>query len=237
MDEEQVLEAENAVELETTETESPAVEEQTTQEEEQSQEGQTEEEQPQESGRKRNAQSRLRELLAENKALKSGGVPYEASPIGPSKFSDLVKGKEEVTPEDLDAAGDMYAAQKANTLVDLKLAPIIEKLQRQELKTGIDQVQSRYEELNPDSDNYDAELDKTIANMYAKYGAGAPLTDFVEEQMTLAGRVANKQTSRTAHAVEKQSDDQVIRPGQPREDTPFEELSIAEMEKRLGLVR
>lgn len=246
MDEE--IQTENeSVETAPTDTESSTVEEQTTHTEEVTQDDQASETETETEGsqneangneRRKNAQSRIKELLDENRQLKSqAGDQYAQSPIGSGKFSELFANANSVTPDDLDAAAERYAAQTANTLVDLKLAPVLQELQQERLATDIDRVQSKYDVLNPDSDNYDARLDKQIAELYSKYGSSGRLSDFVDEQMALASATADKQTARSNETVRQQIDDQAMRPSSPRSETPFEELSEAEMEKRLGIIR
>lgn len=197
--------------------------------------------------RKRNAQSRIQELLEGNKQkdqeierLKSqeaAQLQAKQSPIGGSKFSDQLTGQT-VAPEDLDAAADQYAAQTAEALVEMKLQPIVKQLQDRELRNDVERVQTAYESLNPDSDNYDASLDKGIAEGYMKYGQGrVSLADYVTEQMAMVNAQAEKQTAQTNAEVQKVQDDAAIRPGSPRSETPFNELSEAEMEKKLGTVR
>lgn len=237
------------VEAETTDTESSPVEEQTTEAEQQVEEVQETQEQSSEtqeasedttdegSSRKRNAQSRIRELLEENKRLQGQQPTQSQQSPQTGKFSDLVKGKTEVTPEDLDRLAEQYVAQTANTLVDLRLSPIEQKLKMQELQGDISQVQTKYEELNPESDNYNPNLDKRIAEMYRRNGAGVPLSQFVQEQMDLVNEVATKKTVQTQETLQQQQDDAALRPGTPRQETKFEDLSEKEMEEKLGIVR
>lgn len=189
--------------------------------------------------RTKNAQSRIRELVERNRELERQSQPpqEQQSPIGSSRFSELFKGKTEVTPEDLDATAEQYAAQTASSLLDQKLQPLYQQLQAERIASDVERVQAKHEELNPDSDNYDAALDQKLAEMYQKYGGGTQLADFVEEQLSIAEARANKQTAKTNQELNKQQDESALKPGTPRSETPFEALSEKEMEAKLGIVR
>ena len=242
------------VEETTTAAESSPVEEQTTAPETQEvetsapQETEAQAESQDDGGtRKKNAQSRIQELLEGNKQKdqeierlkrqEAADLQTKQSPIGGSKFSDQFDG-ESVMPDDLNAAADKYAAQTAEVLVDAKLQPVLQELQRKELEADVERVRTQYEQLNPDSDSYDASLDAAVAEGYQKYGQGrVSLADYVTEQMNMVSAQAQKQTAKTNAEINKVQDEAAIKPGSPRSETPFEELSEADMESKLGVVR
>jgi hypothetical protein len=207
MDENQDQAVNEPVEETTTDAASPAVEEQT--------------DQPQPEAEL----ARLRQFLP----------TQEPSPRDSSNFADRFAGQDQVLPEDLNRAAEEYAAQRATDIVRNEIDVLKSELGKEQLRTQVKEVQSVYSELNPDSDNYDPVLDEKIAVMYAKYGAGVPLSEYVEEQMALAGVKASRAAADTSAAVAKQKEESAILPGsKSKTEKPIEEKSIRELEAELG---
>lgn len=224
------------VEEQTTEVESPTTDNETPQEETQAEEPVVEQEREQESEgdhtRKKNAQSRIKELLKENKTLKSQ-VGNEILEQEGSLGQGFEPGRE-YTVDEL----QRVVAQNANAIATPQIQALKQEIQRMQLESDIGKVQSRYSELNPDSDNYDADLDKRLAEQYNKYGASVPLSEFVEEQMSLASSRAERAKAEASSTLSKQAEEQSLRPSTTaKQEKSAEEMSLSELEKQLGVTR
>lgn len=238
MADEAVNEAENTeVEETTTPAESPTTETETPQTESQSEEPQVEAETSESSegdqtpSRKKGAESRIRELVKENKSLKqqSGRELLEQS-----NSLEPIEGGREYSPEELEQA----LAQRANAIASPQIQALKQEIGQVKLESDIKDVQSRYERLNPDSDSYDAKLDQKLAEQYQKYGTSVGLADFIDEQMTLASSTAERIVAETDSQVSKQAEEQTVRPtSQSKQEKSPEDMSLAELEAKLGSVR
>lgn len=104
---------------------------------------------------------------------------------------------------------------------------------------------AEYDELNPESDLYDQELDDHLTDAYTRATTNAqgqvtridmPLKDFVEREMKVISKYRTKAAAQTPNAEAAAGTDGAIVPGPalPPTDKPFGDLSIPEMEARLG---
>ncbi len=234
--------AENeAVDEPTTEEASPAPE-QTTQdnaptEAEEQVDAPAEAEAP-ESKPKHNAESRIKALVKENKALKQPRSQGEQPSRGNSKFSDQFQGKDNVSPDDLDAAVEQYVGQAANAILDAKMKPLVSVVQQDRLEQDVLNVQRNHPELDPASDQYDSKLDQAIADSYKEFGQSVRLSAFVDKQMSLATANSKRANQQADATVSKQAEETAVRPGvKSKAETKFEDLSVEDMEAKLGMVR
>lgn len=232
MDEEIQQPAENEV-VETPDvTESPTVEETTEPVTEEVTEEVAEESQP-----KRNAESRIKQLLKENKELKR----QQQNP-----FSEAMN---QPIPENL--SEEQYralVADSTNTAIE------VENLKRQmaldRFESDSELVLKDYPELNPDSESYDEELATTLADAYweshvVKDANGnfvrinKSLKDFTSQMIKPYRNALNKGAVRTSEALQQQASESPVTPESSKssDSKAFEDLSIAEMEARLGIVR
>lgn len=121
-----------------------------------------------------------------------------------SKKLDKFSGKEgltskpggkEMTYDDL----DRYITQKADQLVNLRLSQRDKEESRlRTFEKGVSSIESKFKELNPDSDTFDPVLSSTVAQLYRKASKANPevdVYDFVESVMSVRDMGADKAVS------------------------------------------
>lgn len=190
---------------------------------------------PADKGRK-TAQSRIQELNAKKKAAEEKAesleeqvkklTDYKPEPISQPQSSEEPT---EMTYEEL--------MRRQAALVDLKL-------RQQENTNRVRQEASEairsYPELDPDSENFDQELSESVSQAtLAKIQADptASVSEFVDRLMKPYRRSVEKQASAQKEAITKQVSKQAVRPTQvQKQEKPFSELSIEEMEEKLGVL-
>lgn len=252
-------EQETAVESSATEqTDQPETQaEESTQDNEETQDSSAQEtkESPEEKEgkRDRSANGRIRELLKENKELKENPQVTEqfkqSTPEQQKRFSQMLEGREDVTPQELDNLANQYLNQNLQQLdraVDLRLEQrLSQERARQTLEADI-QALEKNEVLQEDS-----ELEETIVGLWRdasnarfdsegkliSYNPNVRLADFAEKQLKLIekrterGRAADKAT------LSQQADESAVAPSaKSKPEKAAEEKSIAELEKELGFV-
>lgn len=199
------------------------------------------------------AERRIRQLSEENKQLRSQfNQPISDFKQPPQTVADL---GDEITPE----AYGQHVAQAAQSVV----APQIEQM-RGEFETkealsnferDLEFIEKQYEELKEDSPIADV-LEKQITEEF-KQQAYRPsgfdpvtgktqyridpsvrLADIAAQKVADARAIAEKASANIKNAVAKQADESAIRPsGSAAPDRDFKDLSIEEMEAKLGTVR
>jgi hypothetical protein len=188
---------------------------------------------PKVEGRK-TANSRIRELVAEKKEaeekaeslaeqVRSFTAP-QPLPYQPTPDSD-----EQVTVEDV--------LRRSDALTQIRLAQQ-ENLHR--VNNEANEAIKAYPELDPDSESFDKDLSESISQAtLAKIQVEptASVKKFVDSLMKPYKRSLDKQASGQAETITKQVSQQAMRPTQVQgQEKPFSELSIDEMEKKLGKV-
>lgn len=222
------------------EVESPATENLPTQEEGEKVETESTEEvntevSPKPEGRK-TADSRIRELVAEKKNAESKAESLAEQVKRLTSFrpqTDYIpeantSNESEITVEEV--------LRKADALTQLRLAQQdnIHRVQQE-----ASEAMKAYPELDPDSDNYDAELSDSITQAtLAKIQADPTYSvkKFVDAMIKPYKTAVERQATGQRETITKQVSEQAMRPTQVQgQEKPFSELSIEEMEKRLGV--
>lgn len=118
-----------------------------------------------------------------------------------------------------------------------------------DVTTDAQTVATEYPELNPESDQYDQELDDFLTDQYQRMTTNSQgqviridvgLKDFVDGQMKIISRTRTKAAAQTPNADAAAGLDVATAPDPgtpPATDRPFAELSIEEMEAKLGKPR
>lgn len=180
----------------------------------------------------------LRARLAELTQRGSGGG-YNTPPYKP--LEPLVNPGEEVTLEEL----NRRQAEREQKL--LSQAAQIGNLQAQQALTlerinrEAKELTRKYDVLDPNSDHFDRDLSDSVteaAEAYVRANPTKSLEEFVDKQMRLFKRAERKQAKAEKAEVSKQQSQTAVRPTTTKpEDKKFEDLSIAEMEAKLGYAR
>lgn len=251
-------------EPETVQTESPTVETNDTEvqtEETPASESEVEEtvEQPTEKvdqPPKKGAESRIRELNSQVKKEReekdslarkiqeltslenSMGGNRSVPQYDPNK--PLVAPGEEITPEEL----QNRIAQRDEWLLQRSRNEINFIIQRDKVMNRINsesaEVEKLYPQLNPDSDEYDEELSNSISQATLSYVRTNPtgsLKTFVDGLMKPYMRSLDKSVASQQDNLAKQASQTAMRPNSvPMTEKKVEDMSLGELEKKLGVV-
>ena len=98
-----------------------------------------------------------------------------------------------------------------------------------------------YSELDPESDNFNRELSDTVTEAVEAHIRANPyqasVKRFVDKLMKPYQRAVTKEVGKATENLAKQVSETAVRPtAMSKTEKPFEELSIKEMEKKLGVV-
>lgn len=236
MDEE-IQQAENLDVQETNVTESPAVEEQP----EVQQEAQEVVEEPAQETKPRNgAQSRIKELVSKTKQLEAER----------NQYADLLQQANNTqVPENL-SEDEFRALQASATYAASEVQQLKRQMAQKDFSNEVDLIEQTYPELNPNSDSYNEKLAETLATAYEEgfivkdsqgnfVGTRKSLKEFTESMVAPYRDAINKGAAQTGEAINRQVAEAVVTPqtSTTSEPKPFAELSIKEMEAKLGVVR
>ncbi len=180
--------------------------------------------------------SRVREQSGQINDLNSTideltGLNQLGNPILPKL--DLQPGQE-VTAEELDD----ITTRKANALIDMKLAA---QNNANRIKSELRDALSDYPELNPkNTESFDEDLSDSISESVKAFIRANPTGDvrgFIDKTIKPFKKAVDKGIAAQQQQVAKQSSQTALRPTQQvSADKKFEDLSMAEMEKKLGFV-
>lgn len=187
-----------------------------------------------------NAQSRLREVLGDKKQLKAENEQLRQM---------LEQQAQMPVPDNL--TEDQYRA----LATDAQYAAVeVQNLKRQlaykDFNNEIDLVEQKFPELNPESDSYNPKLAETLSEVYNEgfivrdqngnfVATKKSLNDFTKSVIDAYRTAEVKGAAKTQEALAKQAAEAVVTPDSTKtSDTKdFSELSIEEMEKKLGTLR
>lgn len=154
---------------------------------------------------------------------------------------------EEITPDRLQQDVVQTAAQIANMIVDEKLA---KQTATSNFQQDMVNVERDYPELAQVPEIEQAIVDEFQARAFRVVGfdgAGQPITrvdpsvrlaDIAKKHVEGARALAQKTSAEMKNAVAMTADTSAVKPtGSVREEKPFKEKSIAEMERELGFVQ
>lgn len=179
----------------------------------------------------------LRAKLAE--VTGQQGQMADLPPYQPLK--PLINPGEEVTIEEINQRQflrDQELLQRAAQMSSLQAqqAMAIDRVNREARE-----LTKKYAELDPNSDSWNPELSETVveaAEAYVRANPTRSLEEFVDKQMRLYKRAATREAKAEQAEISRQSSQSAIRPTTTKPvDKKFEELSIEEMEAKLGYAR
>lgn len=194
---------------------------------------------------KKGAQSRIRELNEETKAAKAEAASLK------KQIEELTTARQpQQTWEQLnqplktDDSGQVDATEfeksvlaKAAAIADLKLA---QSQHVARVNSEAEKVMEEYSVLNPDDDSYDPDLSESVTGAALAYVQANPtksLKKFVDGLMKPYTRSISKQVGGMQEIITKQAAETALRPSStPKGEKKFEDLSLKEMEERLGKV-
>lgn len=204
----------------------------------------------------RPAERRIRQLVDENKRLHEENSRRSASPIQPPqtpKLSQLLQGRDEITPAELDVIGQQFAAQASGAAASLEVQKLEYKLQQKEAvqtyESDTREIEHQYPELNPESDQYNPVLERKVADAWKKLAVqknpynpnittinpSVRLTDVAKDYMEVAHAAAESGKATASANLAKNADHASLRPGgeSTRSERDFKDLSYEEMERTL----
>lgn len=193
----------------------------------------------------RPAARRIRELANENKRLLEEVSRFAQTPTQPQSsqpISEFLKGREEIDPSELDKIVEERVAQAGGAASSLEVQKFRFEMEQKDAvrqyDTDSDAIETRYPALDSKSDQYNPVLERAIAETWKaqavqgnRINPSVRLTDVAERYMN----AIQSAVERTTPVASSQADTLSVTPtAQPvREDVSFENLSTAEMEKRL----
>lgn len=187
---------------------------------------------------RKTAKSRIRELVTEKKEAeaKAESLADQVKKLTAYKPNNEFLPQPQQQPEQSEMTYEELM-RRQDALVQIRLAQQenVHRVQQEALEAI-----KAYPELDPDSDNFDSELSESISQAtLAKIQSDptSPVRKFVDGMMKPYKRSLEKQASDQKETITKQVSQQAMRPTQVQEqEKPFSELSIEEMEKKLGVV-
>ena len=149
--------------------------------------------------------------------------------------------EEEKTPEVPEGAEapyaqlDVYIEQKATQKVNELLRDRdVEQAHRRSFEQGVSQIESKFKELNPDSDNFDQDLSSTVTQLYLKASKNNPevkVLDFVQSVMSVRDSGADKALSQVKTETVLQEAASAVTPSSEKVDTTTTEEKLEELLK------
>lgn len=187
---------------------------------------------------RKTAKSRIRELVTEKKEAeaKAESLADQVKKLTAFKTTQEYSPQPQQQPEQSEITYEELM-RRQDALVQIRLAQQenVHRVQQEALEAI-----KAYPELDPDSDNFDSELSEAISQAtLAKIQADptSPVRKFVDGLMRPYKRSLEKQEAGQKETIAKQVSQQAMRPTQVQEqEKPFSELSIEEMEKKLGVM-
>jgi hypothetical protein len=191
---------------------------------------------------KKSAEGRIRELASkvkeekeksESLAEKLKALTSQVDSAPQAQYTPQVEAGQEVST-------DQYKTdvlRTADSLVNLRL-------QQERVVNRINQeaqeLMAEHPELNPDSDGFNKELSDSVteaAIAYAKSNPTQSMKTFVNKLIAPYKRAVTKEVAEQSETLAKQASEGALRPTNIKQtDKQFKDLSIEEMEKKLGIV-
>lgn len=229
----------NSVDTSPVDETNTSVEQETDGESEEQQVDATDTEEQSEAERKpTRAEKRIRDLVEENKRLKE---QFNQPLADPSLQFPQYNPGEEIAPERL----QQDVVQTANAIASLQTQNQLQQFEaRSNLSRDVEVLPAQYPELDETSPEYNPVLEEKIEAAFKarafKNGQLDPsvrLADVAKDFIDVARSAATKSSADIKNAVAKQADESAVRPtGSNKTDRDFKDLSIEEMEARLGVV-
>ena len=187
---------------------------------------------------KKGAQKRIRELAGEVKSLKQklSEVTTPNDYSLPQQLSQpQIDLNDEVTPEQY----RQHVMQQADSLVQLRLkqSEAINRITQESV-----QVERKYPQLDPESDQFDKELSETISDAIEAQVKLNPYSTSVkaiaDKLMKPYLKAISNGVAQEKETIAKQVSESALRPTPVRKvDKTANEMSIAELEAKLGIIQ
>lgn len=190
-------------------------------------------------------QKRVRDLSQKVKEARQSQQPQNEAT---QQFNQSKSGIEpgDYTPEQLEELINQRAQQQAASL-GTQTQTEIQKLRREieedrllnDLARSTNTIETTYEELNPNSEKFNPELADAVGDTIQDTFLANPYIDVekLTERIVKASRaVGTAQAKQVGQKVAEQASNQAVKSdlASTPKDTKFEELSIEEMESKLG---
>jgi len=143
----------------------------------------------------------------------------------------------ELSFEQLDKYIEQKADKKVNELLSIKYK---EEARLKAFERGVSSIESKYKELNPDSDAFDSELSSTVTRLYREASKVDPSTgiapdidvyDFVQSVMSIRDSGADKAVSEVKKQTVLQEAASAVTPSSEKVVTPTTEEKLEELLK------
>lgn len=186
--------------------------------------------------KKNNAQSRIKELLGENKAKDN-------------QIQELMQRAGQLDVPDELTADQYRAMQFSGQLAQADVQQLRRELAYKDFTGEMNEVVNTVPELNPDSDSYNPDLEAVIAENYADgfivkdqygfVGTRKPFKEFALQQVKVFRNAQTKGATASKEVLDRQASEQAITStgGSSKAPRDTSDKSIAELEKELGIFR
>jgi len=128
-----------------------------------------------------------------------------------------------------------YIVSTADQIVNLRLNEMNKRESKiRNFEKGIQAIETKYNELNPDSDKFDVNLSNRITSLYSKATKVNPdvdILDFVEDIMTVRNYSTDKAVSEVKKETVMQEANSAITPSSEKVSTMTKEEELIEMLK------
>jgi hypothetical protein len=202
-----------------------------------------------ESSQKKGFTKRVQELANKAKTAEQRAASLEAQLAeltsqvgqGENNFSPymppakpIAQPGEELTAEEL----DKRLTEREQRLLQVQELRLQQERALNRINREAGEVVRAFKQLDPDSDDFDEELSTFVTEATGEYIKGNPngsVKSFVSKLMKPYQRQVTREVAATTEQVAKQVSEAAIRPSSAKpEDKKFGELSIEEMEAKLG---
>jgi len=188
----------------------------------------------------RSLEDKIAEITGHN--VPTGENQYNPPAFGETEPEPIVKpGEEYIDPQVLEErlkARDEANFKRTQALIELQSA---RERNFERINKEAQSAVKKYPELDPDSEQFDKDLSDTITEATEAYVKANPLGSvktFVDRLIKPYKRSIDQAVGEQKEVLTKQASQGALRPTQvPKGEKPFEELSLKEMEERLGGIR
>jgi len=177
----------------------------------------------------------LKEAKQEAETLRKQLEGYKSSNSDFNSFTSEYKPQpldtNELTADQL----NNYIVSTADQIVNLRLNEMNKRESKiRNFEKGIQTIETKYNELNPDSDKFDVNLSNKITNLYSKASKVNPdvdILDFVEDIMTVRNYSTDKAVSEVKKETVLQEANSAVTPSNEKVSTMTKEEELIEMLK------
>lgn len=187
---------------------------------------------------KANAEKARAESLEKKLAELTGQMEPALEPYNPEVLEPIVQPGEELDADELNrrvAQRDQKLLQQADALGQFraKQAKAIENINREAIEAV-----GKYKQLDSESELFDPELSETVTEAveaYVRVNPTSSVKSYVDKLMKPYTSAVAKEVAKQSETLVKQASETALRPSNVKPvDKKFEDLSIKEMENKLG---